>query len=112
MILFPERPRSHADRWPSLAHLADYRVESLAGALATSERHMHRLCRRELGQSPKEWLREQRMAAARLLLNRGSGVKAVAMELGFKRVAHFSREFKQWHGVTATRFAADFKQAD
>ena len=54
--------------------------------------------------SPKDWLRKERMVAARSLLREGSAVKEVAADLGFASPKVFSREFQETYQVTPTDF--------
>ena len=68
----------------------------------------HELGRRafldDLGRSPKAWLNEQRMIAARNLLFEGHSVKMVGCQLGFKQTSHFCREFKRSYCMTPSQF--------
>jgi len=52
--------------------------------------------------SAKDWLREERMVAARSLLREGSAVKEVAADLGFSSPKVFSREFQETYHLTPT----------
>ena len=57
-----------------------------------------------IGISPKEWLRQERMVAARMLLRHGSPIKEVSADLGFSTSKVFSRDFMSFHGVSPTEF--------
>lgn len=91
-------------RWTSLAVASGYDVQTAASAERMSRRQLHRLCRRELGVSVKEWFRMQRVEAGRRWLLATRSVKRAAWEAGFRQVSHFSREFKRVQGLTPTEF--------
>lgn len=91
-------------RWASLAVASGYDVQTAASAERMSRRQLHRLCRRELGVSVKEWFRVQRVEAGRRWLVATHSVKRAAWEAGFRQVSHFSREFKRVHGLTPSEF--------
>jgi len=79
-------------------------MSSLCDRIGVSERHLRRVFEEGLGMSPKEWLRQQRMVAARHLLRRGSPIKEVAIDLGFATAKMFSRDFMAFYGVRPTDF--------
>ena len=79
-----------------------YRVDGLCKRLGVSERHLRRVFEEGLGISPKEWLRNERMVAARAFLRAGAPVKGAAADLGFTNHRVFSREFLAFYGVSPT----------
>jgi AraC-like DNA-binding protein len=86
------------------AQLADYDAQKLARQFKADVRALQRYFRQELGRTPQDWLNEQRIiAAGRLLLEIGE-IKEVAHRLGFKQISHFSRQFKEHHGLTPTEY--------
>lgn len=87
-----------------IARECDYRMPGLCERISLSERHLRRVFEEGLGISPKEWLRQERMVAARKLLRRGSPIKEVAIDLGFSTSKMFSRDFINFHGVRPTDF--------
>ena len=87
-----------------IAREGDYRISSLCERLGVSERHLRRVFEDGLGISPKDWLRQERMVAARSLLRRGSPIKEVAIDLGFSTPKMFSRDFLTFYGVRPTDF--------
>ena len=87
-------------RWlPELASSCGYKSQELARALCITPRHLQRMFAAELGRSPREWLNEQRLLAARQMLSTSSTVKEVAYALGFPTVSQFSRDFRSHFGV-------------
>ncbi len=87
-----------------IARQGEYRMQALCQRIGVSERHLRRVFEEGLGISPKEWLRRERMVAARTLLRRGSPIKEVAIDLGFSTPKMFSRDFMSFHGVRPTDF--------
>lgn len=79
-------------------------MASLCDRIGVSERHLRRVFEDGLGISPKDWLRQERMVAARSLLREGSPIKEVAIDLGFTNAKMFSRDFQAFHGVKPTDF--------
>ncbi len=71
-----------------------------------SVRQLQRYFLDEIGRTPKAWLNEQRMIAARKLLFEGQSVKAVAIQLGFKQASHFCREFKRSYRMTPMQYVS------
>jgi AraC-like DNA-binding protein len=92
--------------WERLAEAARYDAKELAKLCHLSVRQLERDFRRDLGRTPQDWLNEQRIKAAQPLLLSGQPVKVVALELGFKQVSHFCRQFKSMHKLTPSQFAA------
>lgn len=76
----------------------------LSERIGLSERHLRRVFEDGIGISPKDWMRQERMVAARSLLRSGSPIKEVAIDLGFTNSKMFSRDFQLFHGVTPTEF--------
>jgi AraC-like DNA-binding protein len=87
-----------------IAREGDYKMSSLCERIEVSERHLRRVFEDGLGISPKDWLRQERMVAARALLRQGSPIKAVALDLGFTTSKMFSRDFQTFYGVKPTEF--------
>ncbi len=87
-----------------IAREGDFRMSCLCDRIGVSERHLRRVFVEGLGIAPKEWLRQERMVAARNLLRHGSPIKEVAIDLGFSNSKVFSRDFVTFHGVRPTDF--------
>jgi len=65
---------------------------------------LERVFQRQLDCAPQRWLNEQRILAARQMLQDGNPVKKVAFDLGFKQSSHFCRQFKSFTGNTPSQF--------
>jgi transcriptional regulator GlxA family with amidase domain len=90
--------------WSLAARMAQFNVQKLAEHSSTTRRQIERYCLKELGRSPQEWLMEQRIIAARSLLLETGSVKRAALEVGFKQVSHFCRQFKQHYRMTPSEY--------
>lgn len=79
----------------------DWRAEQLAALHGVSPTHFHRLCRQHLGRSPRTLLLEARMARAQALIVAGQdSVTELALAVGYREIASFSRRFAQHFGTT------------
>jgi methylphosphotriester-DNA--protein-cysteine methyltransferase len=65
---------------------------------------LRRVFEEGIGIAPKDWLRQERMVAARSLLREGSAIKEVAINLGFTTARMFSRDFQLFYGMKPTDF--------
>ncbi len=75
-------------------------LEELAKLANLSPYHLHRVFTREVGMPPHAFQTQVRISRARVLLNGGKPLHAVAAETGFADQSHFTREFKRFVGLT------------
>lgn len=71
----------------------------MAREVHLSEKQLERICRRELGRTPRQhliWLRMQR--AAELLTTQGGKIEAIASQVGYQNSFVFSATFKRCMG--------------
>ena len=87
------------ETWEGLAARAKYRPGALAKLCKVSLRTLQRHFAKHYGLTLGGWMREVRLSQAYQRINTGEQIKAVAFDLGFKQLSHFSRVFKQVHGV-------------
>lgn len=82
---------------------APLRVAQLAGDLTVSSRHLLRLFKRHLGESPQRFHLRQRLDRARgMLMQTDLSVTRIAEACGFQSAAHFARTFRRQFGKTAS----------
>lgn len=93
-------PLEQVHHWDALARAADYRPRLLASkcqvSLRTLERHFQKYYHLRVGQ----WLKGLRMKDAYERLQNGTSVKVVALDLGYRQISHFSRDFKRKFGIS------------
>ena len=94
-----------------LQHLgADLTVESLAERIGMSARHFTRVCLRETGMNPGQFVDRMRVEAAQQIIDSSSrGLKEIADSCGFKSADAMRRSFLRVLGVTAAEYASRFK---
>ena len=89
------------EEWGALAKQARYDPVHLARLLNVCPRQLNRYTHKLFNNSLQEWLDELRLAdAAAMLLQSDELIKAIAYDLGFKDVSHFSHKFKARYGVS------------
>lgn len=83
------------------AHLGEpVHVERMANQVHLGLHHFSRVFRSTFGQSPHDYLREQRLKRAHeLLLSSDDGVSSIAQCTGFADQSHLTRCFKRHFGV-------------
>lgn len=76
-------------------------IEGIAAEVGVHPSHLNRMFRLHLNQSPGEYLRALRIErATREVLSSDLPLKAIAVRAGFADQAHFTRVFRQRHGVS------------
>lgn len=80
-------------------------VDSLAKLCYISKPHLFRLFKKELGMSPVEYRNHLRIERAKELLSDGEcSVSEIAAMLGFDGSYYFSRIFKEYTGISPSRY--------
>lgn len=87
------------------SHL-NFTTEELARTAGMSLSTFKRCFKKHFGMAPGQWLREQRLARARIWLERSDkSIAEIAFGLGYADVSSFSRAFKAKTGHAPTAFA-------
>lgn len=96
------RVRAYVD-----AHLSDtITLENLAAAACISRFHFARSFRATTGSSPMEYVRNARIAAAKVILMQSrQPISVTAVNLGFFDQSHFTRTFRRLTGLAPGHFA-------
>jgi len=94
-----------------LEHLREpLTVESLAERIGMSARHFTRVCLRETGMNPGQFVDRMRVEAAQQIIDSSSrGLKEIADSCGFQSADAMRRTFLRVLGVTAAEYASRFK---
>ena len=87
-----------------LALRCGYRIGEICSELDCGERYLYEVFTRDIGLSPKEWMRRERMVVARRMLAGGKGPDEVAESLGFASKQNFRREFLAFYRVGPLEF--------
>lgn len=89
---------NYVHNWLELAQEANWSAAGLAKMCDVSVRTLERYFLKNMSQTPKAWLAEQRQHRAVELLRKGSSVKETAASLGYKQATNFTRKFKNHWG--------------
>ncbi|RON14388.1 helix-turn-helix domain-containing protein [Pseudomonas frederiksbergensis] len=94
--------RENLARQLILDHLGEtLEVTELARACALSRSHFSRAFKCSTGLSPQDWIRRQRIARAKQLIQHTDlTLTQISLECGFCDQAHFSRIFTRSEGIT------------
>jgi len=93
-----------------LEHLRDHlTVESLAERIGMSARHFTRVCLRDTGMNPGQFVDRTRVEAAQRMINSSAmGLKEIADACGFLSADAMRRTFLRVIGITAGEYASRF----
>jgi AraC family transcriptional regulator len=90
------------------AHLdQDIKLSDLAALLDISQFHFSHLFKQAIGTSPYQYLMQQRIERAKLLLKTERSIMEIALECGFNSHSHLSKQFRQLTGMTPTAYRAN-----
>ncbi|MWV43381.1 helix-turn-helix domain-containing protein [Paenibacillus sp. HJL G12] len=80
-------------------------IASIAAMVGYSTSAMNRIFTEVYGMSPRQYMSTLMLKKSKLLLmDPELSVEAVSIRLGYKNIAHFSRQFKRWTGESPSRF--------
>ncbi len=105
----PEEPQSIFPSLPHLKEVFDY-IEAnydqgitlcnVADAVGYSAAYLTNRVAKQTGETVNGWIVKRRMSAARSLLqDTDQTIEQIATALGYQNACHFSRQFRQHHGV-------------
>jgi transcriptional regulator GlxA family with amidase domain len=87
-------------------------VEALAERVGMSARHFTRVCLRETGMNPGQFVDRMRVEAAQQMIDSSpKGMKEIAVASGFKSAETMRRAFSRILGVTAAEYASRFRSS-
>jgi len=76
-------------------------IRKLASSIGIDQRQLERICRSQIGITPVELSRTERISQARLLIKNTDGsLSNIAYDLGFYDQSHFVNQFKWVVGIT------------
>jgi AraC family transcriptional regulator len=86
----------------------DIKLADLAQLLDMSQFHFSRMFKGAIGTSPYQYLLQQRIERAKLLLKQKErSIVDIALECGFNSHSHLSKQFRQLTGMTPTAYRAN-----
>ncbi len=88
-----ERPESH------------YGIDDIAAELGISPSHCNRIFHQVFAISPRSYLSNLVLDKSKLLLaDPHMSIQDIATTLGYRDIAHFSRQFKRWSGISPSHY--------
>lgn len=96
--------RSRASAWTLLARKCHFRPQAMAQNADISVGHLRRLCQEVFGESLGDWLRRERMVAARQVLRESRSVKATMELLGYRHRRQFVSDFRSAYETLPTEW--------
>lgn len=85
-------------------------VAAYAEWLNITQRHLNRITKVSVGKSPSDLITERTiLEARRLLYYTNDAVSEIAWNLGYEDKAYFSRQFKQYTGLSPKAFQKQYK---
>ncbi len=84
---------------------ADFTIDEFANQFGMSRMQLHRKLKSLLGVSASEFLRNERLKTASILLKKGNGnISEIAYSVGFNNISYFTRSFKEVYHVTPSEY--------
>ncbi len=84
-------------------------LNELAQSLNLSTSRLRHLFKDEMGQSPVQYLKAQRMQKAKELLETTFlNVQEIMLRVGVKDKSHFARDFKRIYGLSPLKYRAQY----
>ncbi|MCZ8523946.1 MULTISPECIES: helix-turn-helix domain-containing protein [Paenibacillus] len=82
-----------------------YGIDDIAAELGISTSHCSRVFRQVYGTAPRMYLSELVLQEAKMLLSNSLlSIEQISSVLGYKDIAHFSRQFKRWTGSSPSEY--------
>jgi len=83
----------------------------VAQAVGYSSAYLTNRVARQTGETVNSWIVKRRMVGARFLLqNNNETIEEIAKALGYQNVCHFSRQFRQHHGLPPHAWRKEHQQ--
>jgi PAS domain S-box-containing protein len=88
----------------------DLDIIQLATEMALSERQLQRKIKVLLGITPNNFIKEFRLKKAKILLQNGSQIGRIALDVGFSSQTYFGRCFKEHYACTPKQYQQTYQQ--
>ncbi|RXK14515.1 hypothetical protein CP965_03430 [Halarcobacter mediterraneus] len=76
----------------------------MANIMKMNPYYFHRLFSKTIGLTPQTFINFLKVSKATKLLKEYQNLSSLAQECGFYDQAHFTKEFKKYHGITPTKY--------
>jgi PAS domain S-box-containing protein len=86
----------------------DLGIQELASNMAMSDRQLQRKMKVILGTTPNNFIKEFRLAKAQILLQNGSQIGRIALDVGFSSQTYFGRCFKESFNCTPKQYQQQY----
>lgn len=84
-------------------------IRKIAAEIGYSTSSVNRMFSRAFGMSPRQYLSTLMLKKSKLLLmDPELTIEDISLKMGYKNIAHFSRQFKRWTGESPSRFRHKF----
>ncbi|AXH09596.1 hypothetical protein CP960_03335 [Malaciobacter halophilus] len=84
--------------------LKELNFYKMAEVMKMNPYYFHRIFSKTIGLTPQSFINFLRVSKATKLLKEYESLASIAQECGFYDQAHFTKEFKKYHGITPTNF--------
>ncbi|RKN75986.1 helix-turn-helix domain-containing protein [Paenibacillus ginsengarvi] len=85
-------------------------ITDLAGRLGLSRTQFTKIFTRVYGISPRQFVSRQKLNMAKtMIVNSDEPIGAIANQLGFSNINHFSRQFRRWVGKPPSHYRPKYK---
>jgi PAS domain S-box-containing protein len=89
----------------------DLGIQELASNMAMSDRQLQRKMKVILGTTPNNFIKEFRLAKAQILLQNGTQIGRIALDVGFSSQTYFGRCFKESFNCTPKQYQQQFTKS-
>ena len=85
-------------------------ISEIAGAMGLSASRLSHIFTREIGTTPRRYIKSVRLGRAKKLLETSNlSCKRVAQEVGAGDLSHFARDYKKVYGLRPNQYRAWYK---
>lgn len=85
-------------------NLKELSFYEMADIMGMNPYYFHRIFSKTIGLTPQTFINFLRVSKATKLLKNYDSLASIALECGFYDQAHFTKEFKKYHGLTPTKY--------
>lgn len=107
-----ERQVEQAARWLSLQFDKSISIDELAHTLGYHRTYLSKMFRKQMGESPMQFLLRVRMERAKtLLMTTRLTIEQVAASVGYEDALYFSKLYKKWYSCSPSTHRSEMQNA-